>query len=136
MNNDPYVDEELEPDPNLNRLTNDIIGAAMEVHTQLKPGLLESLYEAALAIEFTRRGIPFQRQVIIPVYYKGELIGEQRLDFLVEGKVVVDLKCADQFAPIHSAQMLCYLQIANCRLGLILNFKVRSLKDGIKRVAN
>jgi GxxExxY protein len=130
-----YVDEDMEPDPELNRLTNAIIGAAIEVHTLLKAGLLEFLYEQALAIEFTRRKIPFQRQVIVPVYYKGELIGEQRIDFIVDGKVVVDLKTVEQFAPIHTAQMLCYLQLTQCRLGLLINFKVRALKDGIKRIA-
>ena len=135
MNDDFYVDEDMEPDPELNRLTNAIIGAAIEVHSQLRAGLLESLYEQALAIEFTRRGIPFARQVVVPVRYKGELIGNQRLDFLVDGKVIVETKTVEQFAPIHSAQMICYLRITGCKLGLLLNFNVRALKDGIKRIA-
>jgi GxxExxY protein len=130
-----YVDEGMEPDPELNRLTNAIIGAAIEVHTQLKPGLLEFLYEQAMAIELRRRGIPFERQVIVPVHYKGELIGEQRIDFIIDGKVVVDLKTVDQFAPVHTAQMICYLSLTRCKLGLLLNFKVRAMKDGIKRIA-
>jgi GxxExxY protein len=131
-----YVDEEMEPDPELNRITNAIIGAAMEVHTQLKPGLTEALYENALAIEFKRRHIRFERQLRVPVYYKGELIGRQRLDFLVEGKVVLDLKTVDELANVHSAQMICYLKITHCKLGLIINFKVRALKNGIRRIAN
>ena len=135
MSDDEFVDEEMEPEPELHRLTNAIIGAAIEVHTQLKPGLLESLYEEALAIEFRRRQIPFQRQVIVPVFYKGEGIGNQRLDFLVDGKVIIDLKTVEELARIHTAQMICYLRITGCRLGLIINFNVRALKDGIKRVA-
>ena len=135
MENDAYVDEEMEPDPELNRLTNAIIGAAIEVHTHLKPGLLESLYEEALAIEFRRRGIAFERQVVVPVYYKDELIGKHRLDFVIAGKVIVDLKTVEELARIHTAQMICYLRITKCRLGLIINFNVRALKDGIIRVA-
>jgi GxxExxY protein len=133
--NEPYVDEEMEPDPELNKLTNVIIGAAMEVHTLLKPGLLEFLYEQALAIELRRRGISFRRQVIAPVSYKGEEIGSQRIDFIVEEKVIVDLKSIERFAPLHTAQMICYLQLTKCKLGLIINFNVRDLKDGLKRVA-
>src|SRR5205807_535987 len=87
MMTENYLDEEDEPNPDLNRISNAIIGAAIEVHTHLKPGLLEFLYEQALAIEFKRRQIPFERQVIVPVYYKGEWIGEQRIDFVVDGKV-------------------------------------------------
>jgi GxxExxY protein len=135
MADECYVDDEMEPDPELNQLTNVIIGAAIEVHTQLKAGLLEALYEQALAIEFKRRNIPFLRQVAVPVHYKGELIGQHRLDFLVAGKVVVELKAVEQFAPIHTAQMICYLRISKIKLGLIINFNVRALKDGIKRIA-
>ncbi|MEA2709210.1 MAG: hypothetical protein QOF78_1811 [Phycisphaerales bacterium] len=135
MEHEPFVDDEMEPDSELNGLTNAIVGAAIEVHTHLKPGLLESLYEEALAIEFRRREIRFERQVIVPVYYKNELIGQHRLDFLVDGKVIVDLKTVEELARIHTAQMLCYLRITGCRLGLIINFNVRALKDGIKRVA-
>jgi GxxExxY protein len=133
---DPYVDEEMEPDADLNQITNAIIGAAIEVHTHLRAGLLENLYEQALAIEFRNRQIPFERQLLVPVLYKGEKIGEHRLDFLVAGKVVVELKSVEQFSPTHSAQMICYLCITQCKLGLLLNFNVRAMKDGIKRIAN
>src|SRR4051812_34140569 len=108
MNEEALVDEDMEPDPELNRITNKIIGAAIEVHTQLKAGLLEYLYEEARSIEFRRRGIRFDRQVLVPVFYKGEKIGEQRLDFVVEKKVVLELKSVEQFAPIHTAQLICY----------------------------
>src|SRR3954470_23417510 len=94
----PFVDEEMEPDPELNALTNSIIGAAIEVHRQLGAGLLEALYENALAHEFMLRRIPFPRQVPICVYYKQQVIGETRLDFLVADKVVVEIKSVELLA--------------------------------------
>jgi len=130
-----YVDEEMEPNPELNQITNAIIGAAIEVHKELGAGLIESLYENALAIEFRNRNIAFERQVPVQVIYKGEKIGETRLDFLVAGRVIVELKAVDAIAPVHKAQLLCYLKITKHKLGILINFNVPVLKDGIRRLA-
>jgi GxxExxY protein len=130
-----HLDEEQEPDPQLNRITNAILGAAIEVHRILGPGFLESVYKEALAIEFAKRGIAFHRQGAINLQYKDQRIGEGRLDFLVEGKVIVELKAVEAISPLHSAQMISYLKMTRLRLGLILNFNTRALKDGIKRIA-
>ena len=129
------VDEDMEPDPDLNRITNAIIGAAIEVHRRLGPGHLESAYEAAMAIEMDLRGIPYQRQVDIELLYKGHAVGKGRMDFLVGGLVIVDLKAVEQFAPVHKAQMISYLNITGHPLGLLLNFNVPALRHGIKRIA-
>jgi len=131
-----YVDEEMEPDPELNKLTNAIIGAAIEVHRQLGAGLLELLYENALAHEFMLRNIPFLRQVPIPVVYKQQVIGETRLDFLVGGKVVVEIKAGEMLAKVHTSQLICYLKVSGYKLGLLINFNAAVLKNGIKRIAN
>lgn len=118
-----------------NTLSRLIIGAAIEVHRQLGPGLLESAYEECLAYEFSLRDIPFERQKPVPVVYKDiQLDCGFRLDFLVGGLVVVELKAVSELAPIHQAQMLTYLKLTGCKLGLLLNFNVLRLRDGIKRV--
>ena len=118
-----------------NGLSNMIIGAAIEVHRLLGPGLLESAHEECLAHEMALREIPFQRQKPVPVTYKGvQLDCGFRLDFLVGGLVVVELKAIDQLAPIHQAQVLTYLKLADCRLGLLVNFNVMRLRAGIKRM--
>jgi GxxExxY protein len=135
MRVDEFLDEEGEPDPELNRLTNAIIGAAIEVHRILGPGHLESVYEEALAIEFERRGIVAARQVPIEIQYKGQPVGKGRLDFLVEGRVVLDTKAVEALAPIHTAQVISYLRITRHKLALLINFNVKVLKEGIKRVA-
>ena len=114
-------------------LTEKIIGCAIEVHRVLGPGLLEASYEAALAIEFTAAKIAFQRQLVIPVFYKGQTIGEHRLDFLVEDAVVVELKSVERFDPIFEAQVLTYLRLSGKQRGLLINFHSRLLKDGVKR---
>jgi len=114
-------------------LTERIIGCAIEVHRVLGPGLLEASYEAALAIEFATANLNFQRQLIIPVIYKGQTIGEHRLDFLIEDFVVVELKSVDRFDPIFEAQVLTYLRLSGKRRGLLMNFNSRLLKDGVKR---
>ena len=117
-----------------NELTRDIIGAAIDVHTLLGPGLLESAYEECLAREFVLRGIQFERQKPVPVVYKDvKLECGYRMDFLVDGRVVVKLKAIDAIAPIHEAIVLTYLRLSNCRLGLLINFNVRVLKEGIRR---
>ena len=114
-------------------LTEKIIGCAIEVHRVLGPGLLEASYEAALAIEFTAAKIAFQRQLVIPVFYKGQPIGEHRLDFLVEDAVVVELQSVERFDPIFEAQVLTYLRLSGKHRGLLINFHSRLLKDGVKR---
>jgi GxxExxY protein len=123
-----------EPDAETDRLAQEVIGAAIEVHRALGPGFLESLYEQAMSIELGLRGISSQRQVPVAVDYKGHSIGESRLDMLVEGKLIVELKAVDQFAPIHTAQVMSYLKATGHRLGLLINFNVVRLKDGVKRV--
>jgi len=135
VNSDAYVDEEMEPDPHLNELTNLIIGAAIEVHRTLGPGFLESVYEEALAIEFRLRSIPFARQVEFIVVYKNTPVGKGRVDFLVGGLVLVDLKAIEQLALLHSAQMISYLSASGHPLGLFINFNVRRLVDGVRRIA-
>jgi GxxExxY protein len=118
-----------------NPLSSAVIGAAIEVHRILGPGLLESAYEAALAKEFALRGITFERQKPVAVEYKGEKIDcGFRLDFLVGGEVVVELKAVDGLAPVHSAQVLTYLKATGRKVGILLNFNEWRLKDGIKRV--
>src|SRR5579862_3359610 len=113
-----------------NELSHDIIGAAIEVHKLLDPGLLESAYEECLAREFVLRGIPFERQKPAPVVYKEvKLECGYRMDFLVAGNVVVELKAVDGFAPVHEAIVLTYLRLSGCRPGLLINFNVPILKD-------
>jgi GxxExxY protein len=124
----------VEPDAELNRLSEAVIGAAMEVHRHLGPGYLEALYEAALAVELRLRGTSFERQVPVPVFYKGCDIGEGRLDFLVEKCLLVELKAIDSLAPIHTAQVISCLKATGLHLGLLINFKVPALRSGIRRV--
>ncbi len=117
----------------INKLTERIIGYALEVHRELGPGLLESTYEAALAVELEIAGLRYQRQFLVPIVYKGKKIGEYRLDLLVEKMVVVELKSVERLDPVFEAQVLTYLKVTNARVGLLLNFNSRLLKDGIKR---
>jgi GxxExxY protein len=130
-----FVDEEMEPDPALNRITNAIIGVAIEVHRALGPGHFESVYEEAMDHEMTLRGIRFRRQVDVTLVYKGRPVGKGRLDFLVEDSVVLDLKAVEQLGPIHTAQMVSYLSITGYPLALLINFNVPALRHGIKRIA-
>ena len=117
-----------------NELSHDIIGAAIEVHKLLGPGLLESAYEECLAREFTLRAIAFERQKPAPVVYKDvKLECGYRMDFLVEGRIVVELKAVEALAPVHEAIVLTYLRLSGCRLGLLINFNMTALKDGIRR---
>jgi GxxExxY protein len=135
MGEEIWIDEELEPDPRLNRITNDIIAAAIEVHRALGPGHLEGVYQKAMEIELAHRGIAFQRQLDIQLTYRGEPVGTSRLDLLVEETIIVDLKAVDQLGPIHSAQLISYLSITGHPLGLLINFNVPALRQGIKRIA-
>ena len=118
-------------------LSNEIIGAAIEVHRNLGPGLLESAYEECLCYEFVNRGIKYERQKLLPVAYKGiKLDCGYRLDVVVNDLVVLELKAVDQIQPIHSAQLLTYLKLSNLKLGILINFNVTVLKSGIKRIVN
>jgi len=117
-----------------NELTHEIIGAAIEVHRTLGPGLLESTYEECTARELTLRGLSFERQKPLPIVYKDvKLECGYRVDLLVEGRVVVELKSAGALAPVHEAIVLTYLRLSGVRIGLLINFNVAVLKDGIKR---
>jgi GxxExxY protein len=117
----------------LNELTERIIGCAIEVHRQLGPGLLEGTYESALCIELNSAGLKHVRQPIFPVVYKGQSIGEYRLDLVVKDLVVVELKSVERFDPIFEAQVLTYLRVAGKKVGLLMNFNSRLLRDGIRR---
>ncbi len=115
-------------------LTHAIIGAAIEVHRFLGPGLLESAYEECLPRELSLRGLRFQRQKPIPVVYKDvKLDCGYRMDLLVEDRVVVELKAVEAIAPVHEAVVLTYLRLSGCRIGLLLNFNVAVLKEGVRR---
>ena len=121
------------PDRN-DPLTEKIIGCAIELHRTLGPGLLEATYEAALCVELELAGLKFERQVGVPVNYKGRSVGEYRLDLLVEQAVIVEIKSVERFDPVFEAQLLTYLKITGSKRGLLLNFNSRLLKDGIKRM--
>ena len=119
----------------LDRITEDIIGAAIEVHRELGPGLLESTYEACSAYELTQRGLKVERQKPLPVVYKRlKLDIGYRVDLLVEDQVIVELKAVDRLEPIHESQLLSYLRLSRCKVGLLINFNVRVLRDGLKRL--
>jgi GxxExxY protein len=121
----------------LNRITGSIIGAAIEVHRALGPGLLESAYEACLAFELVQAGLKIERQKPLPVVYRDvRLDCGYRLDLLVEGAVIVEIKAVDRLLPVHSAQVLSYLKLSGCTVGLMINFNVLSLTNGIRRVVN
>ena len=121
----------------LDQLSKVVIGAAIEVHRILGPGLLESAYEDCLAWELTQRGLGVMRQTSIPVRYKELRIEDgYRVDMLVNEAIILELKCIDSFQPIHTAQVLTYLKMTGLRLGLLLNFKVDVMRNGIKRVVN
>lgn len=117
-----------------NDLSEKIIGCAIDVHKNLGPGLLESIYESALCIEFDLNNILYKRQLEIPILYKNHKIGKHRLDLIVDNKIILELKAVDNINPIFEAQLLSYLKISGYKLGLLINFNERLLKDGIKRI--
>jgi GxxExxY protein len=118
-------------------LTGKIIGCAMKVHTVLGPGLLESAYEACLRYELTKAGLKVEQQKPIPLIYEEvKLDCGYRLDLLVEDRVIVEIKAVESLSPLASAQLLTYLKLHNRKIGLLINFNVRHLRDGIKRIAN
>ncbi len=121
----------------IDTITKEIIGSAIEIHKELGPGLLESAYETCLEYELTQKGFDLERQKILPVRYKKiELDAAYRLDIVVENRVIIELKAVENLLPIHTAQLLSYLKLAELPVGLLINFNVPKLKDGIKRIVN
>ena len=118
-------------DDDTNALTDRVIACAIEVHRELGPGLLESVYERALCIEFSAARIEFKRQVGIPLYYKGELLSEHRPDLIVAERIIVEVKSVETLNPVHTAQLLTYLRVCRIRVGLILNFNSALMRQGI-----
>jgi GxxExxY protein len=120
----------------INHLTGEIIGAAIEVHKALGPGLLESAYEECLCHEFKLRSLPFERQKELPIEYKDvKLDCGYRMDIVVFNKIILELKSCSELLPIHEAQLLTYLKLTNLKVGLLINFNVPVLKEGIKRLS-
>ena len=121
----------------IDQLSNKIIGAAIEVHKTLGPGLLESAYEECMCHELDLRGLSYERQKPLPVFYKGtKLDCGYRLDIVVNEGIILELKSCESIEPIHKAQLLTYLKLSGLKLGLILNFKTPMMKDGIVRIVN
>ena len=118
----------------VDELSRAVIGAAIEVHRLLGPGFAEAVYEEAFCVELSLRGIAFARQPAIKIGYKGHVVGEGRLDLLVGNELIVELKAVDALAPVHTAQLLSYLRATDRKLGLLINFNVRLLKQGIVRL--
>lgn len=119
----------------LNSITEKVIGAAIRVHSVLGPGLLESMYEKCMALELVKTGLRFECQAPIHVVYDGVKVGQGYfIDIFVERSVVVEIKTVDRFHPVHTAQVLSYLKLTGCKIGLLINFHVYSLHQGIKRV--
>jgi GxxExxY protein len=122
-------DEEIE------RLASLVVDAAFQVHKHLGPGLLESVYETCLCHELTLRGVAFERQVALPLRYKDLIVdGGLRLDLLVGGRLIVELKAVESTLPVHRAQVISYLKLSGMRLALLINFNVPLIKDGVKRI--
>jgi iron complex transport system substrate-binding protein len=121
----------------LNITSGQIVDAAIHVHSRLGPGLLESVYETVLAYELQKRGLTVERQVPVPIAYESLRFEEGfRADLIVEKSVLIELKSVEALAPVHSKQVLTYLRLLDCRLGLLINFNIPLLKDGLKRIAN
>ncbi len=120
-----------------NELTRQVIGAAIEVHRSMGPGLLESVYEECLGAELEHRRISFRRQVPVALEYRGKSLGaDLKIDVVVQEKLILELKAVEKILPIYEAQLLTYLRLTDKRLGLLINFNVPVLKDGVKRMAN
>jgi len=120
----------------LNQISEQLIACAIEVHRRLGPGLLESVYEAALAVELELAGLRYERQKPLSISYRDRVIGELRMDLLVEDTVVIEIKSVERMDPLFDAQLLSYLKLGGYRLGLLLNFNSVLLKRGIKRLVN
>lgn len=124
----------FEPDSRLDSLARKVIDSAFEVHKILGPGFLESVYEEALAVELNQRAVPFERQVPLAVKYKGFCVGQGRVDLLVDGDLIVELKSVEAIAPVHVAQVISYLRAFGRPLGLLITFNVKLLRTGVRRV--
>ena len=121
----------------LNRISGTIIEFAINVHKELGPGMLEGAYEVCLVHELVRHGFEVQRQVVLPIVYQGvRLDAGYRIDLLIEDSVIVELKAVEKLHPVHEAQLLSYLRMSDLRLGLLINFNEKLLKDGVRRVVN
>ena len=121
----------------INNITDKIISAAIAVHRELGPGLLESAYEACLVYELVQRGLSIEQQKTLPVIYRDVRVDcGYRIDLFVEKQVIVELKAVEKLEPIHKAQLLSYLKLSGCKVGLLINFNVKILKDGIHRIVN
>ena len=129
----PYGDL-AQPSEEINELAHRVIGICIDVHRELGPGLPEDAYENALALELAERGIPFEREYRIVIHYKGRPVAVVRLDFLIDSKLVLEAKCCEALTPIDRKQVTRYLRVTNLPLGLLVNFNVMVLKDGIKRI--
>ena len=120
-----------------NELTYEIRGAIFDVYNELGPGLLESVYEEALVFELKERGLKVERQMEVPIRYKGnELKTPLRLDFLIENTIIVELKSVEEMKPVFAKQLLTYLRLLDKRVGLLVNFSANNIREGIKRIAN
>jgi GxxExxY protein len=119
-----------------NELSGRVIGAAIAVHRELGPGFLESVYESALCIELDHLGLPYSRQVVVELGYRGQPVGEGRIDLLVGGSLVVELKAVETLLPLHEAQLLSYLKATGHPVGLLINFNVVALRRGVRRMVN
>jgi GxxExxY protein len=121
----------------LNKITETIISGAINVHRTLGPGLLESAYEACMVFELTQAGLKVEQQKPLPIVYREvKLECGYRLDLMIENEVIIEIKSIEKLMPIHQAQLLSYLKLSECKVGLLINFNVKVLKDGIKRVVN
>jgi GxxExxY protein len=118
----------------INKITERIIGCAIEVHRILRCGLFEAVYRSVLAIEFDATGLSYKRKVSVPATYKGQLLGSYRIDFVVETLVIVEVKSVERMNPVFEAQVITYLGITKKRVGLLINFNSRLLKDGVQRI--
>ena len=126
--------EPREPDSELDGWAHKVVGAALEVHRALGPGFLESVYEQALCVELVTRAVPFRRQVPIAVRYKGQVVGQGQVDLLIGDRLVVELKAVEALAPIHAVQLRSYLKTTGLTRGLLVNFNVPLLQQGIRRI--
>ena len=118
----------------INKITERIIGCAIEVHRVLRCGLFEAIYRSALAIEFDAAGLSYTREVSVPALYKGRLLGSYRLDFIVEDSVILEIKSVERMNPVFETQVITYLGLTKKRVGLLINFNSRLLKDGVQRI--
>jgi GxxExxY protein len=132
---EPQRHRDTEPDDDINKITKRIIGCAIEVHRVLRCGLFESVYRQALAMEFDAAGLSYISEVRVPAVYQGRRLGEYVIDFIVEDRVVVEVKSVERIHPVFETQVLTYLGVAEKRVGLLINFNSPLLKDGVQRFA-